>query len=135
MSTHARFALRLLALLVLPALAWGQSPGILINEFLASNQTTNKDPDFGESSDWIELYNPAREPTDLSGYYMTDDLDEPRKWQIPRETWIPGAGFLLLWADGRNTGLHTSFKLSKEGEQLGLYTPAGVPVDTLSFGA
>ena len=48
---------------------------------------------------------------------------------------IPGAGFLLLWADGRNTGLHTSFKLDKEGEQLGLYTPEGVLVDTLSFGA
>lgn len=102
MSTHARFALRLLALLVLPALAWGQSPGILINEFLASNQTTNKDPDWGEFSDWIEFYNPSREAADLSGYYVTDDLDEPRKGQIPPGTWIPGAGFLLLGADGRD---------------------------------
>ncbi len=72
---------------------------------------------------------------DLSGYYVTDNLDEPLKWQIPNGTLIPGAGFLLLWADGRNTGLHTSFKLNKGGEQLGLYTPEGVPVDTLSFGA
>jgi len=135
LSTHAQLALGLLALLVLSAPAGGQSPGILINEFLASNQTTDKDPDFGEFPDWIELYNPAWEATDLGGYYVTDNLDEPRKWQIPPGTWIPGAGFLLLWADGRDTGLHTSFKLSKEGEQLGLYTPAGVPVDTLSFGA
>jgi len=72
---------------------------------------------------------------DLSGYYVTDNLDEPLKWQIPDGTLIPGAGFLLLWADGRDAGLHTSFKLNKGGEQLGLYTPEGVLVDTLSFGA
>ncbi len=125
----------MLVLAALPAATRGQSPAVRINEFLASNQTTNRDPEFGEFSDWIELYNPAPQATDLGGYYVTDDLDEPWKWRIPDGTRIPGAGFLLLWADGRDTGLHTSFKLSKAGEQIGLYTPAGVPVDTLSFGA
>lgn len=135
MNTYARFALSLLVLLILHATTRGQSPEILINEFLASNQTANRDPEFGEYSDWIELYNTAHGAMDLSGYYVTDNLDEPLKWQIPDGTLIPGAGFLLLWADGRNTGLHTSFKLSKGGEQLGLYTPEGVLVETLSFGA
>jgi hypothetical protein len=125
----------LLVLLILPATTRGQSPEILINEFLASNQTTNRDPESGEFSDWIELYNSAPGARDLSGYYVTDNLDEPLQWRIPDGTLIPGAGYLLLWADGRNTGLHTSFKLNKGGEQLGLYTPKGAPVDTLSFGA
>ena len=133
MNTHAQFALSLLVLLILHATTRGQSPEILINEFLASNQTVNRDPEFKEFSDWIELYNTTHGAMDLSGYYVTDDLDEPLKWRIPDGTRIPGTGFLLLWADGRNTGLHTSFKLDKEGEQLGLYTPGGVPVDTLSF--
>jgi hypothetical protein len=127
--------LSLLVLLVLHATTRGQSPEVLINEFLASNQTAARDPEFKELSDWIELYNPAQGARDLSGYYVTDDLDEPLKWRVPNGTLIPGAGFLVLWADGRNTGLHTSFKLDKGGEQLGLYTPEGVAVDTLSFGA
>ncbi len=135
MKTHAQFALSPLVLLILHATTWGQLPQIVINEFLASNQTANTDPQFKEFSDWIELYNRAYGAVDLSGYYVTDNLDAPLKWRIPDGTRIPGAGFLLLWADGRNTGLHMSFKLEKGGEQLGLYTPEGVPVDTLSFGA
>jgi hypothetical protein len=135
LNTHSQFVLSLLVLLILHATTQGQSPEIRINEFLASNQTANMNPEFKEFADWIELYNTAHGAMDLSGYYVTDNLDEPLKWRIPDGTLIPGAGFLLLWADGRNTGLHTSFKLDKEGEQLGLYTPGGVLVDTLSFGA
>ena len=55
MNTYARFALGLLVFLMLHATTWGQSPEILINEFLASNLTANRDPEFGELSDWIEL--------------------------------------------------------------------------------
>jgi CotH kinase protein/Lamin Tail Domain/Fn3 associated len=135
LNTYARFALSLLVSLILNATTRGQSPQILINEFLASNQTTNLEPEFGELSDWVELYNTAHEEMDLSGYYLTDNLDEPLKWRIPDGTLIPGTGFLLLWADGRDTGLHLSFKLNKGGEQLGLYAPDGAAMDTLSFGA
>jgi len=133
-NTYVRFALSVPVLLTFGATTWGQSPQIRINEVLASNQTLNNDPQFGEFSDWIELYNSTYGVVNLSGYYVTDDPDEPLKWRIPDGTLIPGGGFLLLWADGRNTGLHTSFRLDKEGEQLRLYTPEGVLVDTLSFG-
>ena len=135
MNTHARFLVSLLVLCILHATTQGQSPEILINEFLASNQTANRTPLFRDFSDWVELYNTTDGPVDLSGYYLTDDLDEPLKWPIPDGTLIPGGGFLVLWADGRNTGLHMSFKLSRGGEQLGLYTPEAVLVDALSFGA
>lgn len=134
MKSCARSAFSLLAVLSLATLVQGQPPRVVINEFLASNQATNQDPQFGEYSDWIELYNTTPGIVDLSGYYVTDDLGEPHKWRVPNGTLLAGSGFLLLWADGRNTGLHTSFKLSKGGEQLGLYTPQGVAVDTLSFG-
>ena len=135
MNIYARFALGWLVLLILGATTQGQSPEIRINELLASNETGNRDPEFGEFSDWVELYNTTRGAVDLGGYYVTDDLDEPLKWRIPDGTLIRRAGLLLLWADGRDAGLHTNFKLSKGGEQLGLYTPEGVPVDTLSFDA
>jgi len=131
----ARFTLAVLVLLTLHAASWGQSSDIVINEFLASNQTVVSDPDFEEYSDWVELYNTTSSDIDLSGYYLTDNLDEPWRWQVPPGTVIPGNGFLLLWADGRDTGLHMNFKLDKAAEQLGLYTPDGAAVDTLSFGA
>ncbi|MBN1507516.1 MAG: CotH kinase family protein [Sedimentisphaerales bacterium] len=135
MRPYIRFAFGLLVLLIPYATTRGQSREVLINEFLASNQATDGDPEFGELSDWIELYNTTAVAVDLSGYYVTDNLDEPLKWRVPNGTRIPGAGFLLLWADSRDTGLHTSFKLDKGGEQLGLYAPDGAAVDALSFSA
>lgn len=69
--------------------------------------------------------------------YLTDDLNNPTKWQIP-DTAIAPSGFLLFWADeDQEQGpLHTNFKLSRSGEQIGLFdTEAmGNPViDTLSY--
>ncbi len=58
--------------------------GLVINEFMAWNKATIQDPDeWGEFADWIELYNGTDEPVTLSGLFLTDDLDEPTKWQIP----------------------------------------------------
>ena len=47
----------------------------------------------------------------------------------------PG-GFALFWADGSPAlgEYHASFKLSKEGEEIGLYDKDLLMVDTLSFG-
>ena len=54
-----------------------------INEFLAANDTINQDPQ-GEYDDWIELYNSSTETIDLSGYYLTDDLDDLTQWSFPQ---------------------------------------------------
>jgi len=58
--------------------------GLVVNEFMADNETIIEDPDeAGQYPDWIELYNGTNEPVTLSGLFLTDDLDEPTKWQIP----------------------------------------------------
>ncbi|GAB2851675.1 InlB B-repeat-containing protein [Hymenobacter ruber] len=116
--------------------------GLFINEFLASNTTI---PDeFGEFDDWIEIYNNNTTPVDIGGFYITDDLTNPAKYQIPTtnpaQTTIPAKGFLLLWADDQLAqGVrHISPKLSAGGEQIGLYQPNGTTVtalDTYTFGA
>ena len=49
----------------------------LITEFMADNDETLLDK-FGESSDWIEIYNPTTEPINLDGWHLTDDPDETR---------------------------------------------------------
>jgi hypothetical protein len=115
-----------------------QSQEVVINEFLASNSSINTDPDFLSSADWIELYNPLDETIDLSGYFLTDNLDDPGKWKFPDEVLLQPDGFLVIWADGKDTSLtghHTNFKLSKDGEAIALYDISGLIMDSVVYGA
>lgn len=129
-----KLSLSLILLFVFSWPAFAQT--VVLNELLASNDTTITDPDFGEYADWIELYNASSESVDIGGYYLTDDLEEPTQWQIPEGTTIAPGGFLVIWADDENTAasaLHANFKLSAGGETIGLYDSTVSIVDTLTF--
>ena len=106
---------------------------------MAGNTHTLLDPVTGKYSDWFELYNYGTNAADLSGYYLTDDLTNQFKVQIPAGYIIPPKGFLLVWADSKNTNappdLHVNFKLNKGGESLGLYGSDGHAVDYVIYGA
>ncbi len=104
-----------------------------INEVMASNAAAHLDPDFNQFVDWIELYNGGNEPFELSGFYLTDDLDTYNKWAFPSGTIVPPSGYLTLYTDGQNTGLHTNFQLSKSGERIGIFNPAGVLTDSITY--
>ena len=112
------------------------SPDILITEVQASNTRTVAD-DQGGYSDWIELHNPTDTPIAITGYTITDDPTEPAKWSLPVATLAPGA-FLLVWASGMDQvtpeGWHTSFRLNRDGEYVGLFGPDGQLVDEVIFG-
>ncbi len=113
---------------------------VFINEWMASNSGSLRDPADDDADDWLELYNPNSFPVDLSGYYLSDNLNNPTKFRIPAGTVISAQDFLLFWADeeggqnGANHEVHTNFKLSADGEELGLYSPARLPVDAVTFG-
>jgi len=112
--------------------------GVVINEVLASNATTLADPDTRGFGDWIELYNASSATVDLGGSYLTDALSKPTKWRIPDGTTLAPGAFLVVWADDGNTAgaaLHANFKLSGSGEAVGLYSPTGAVIDTVTFGA
>lgn len=99
---------------------------LLITEFMASNDTALLDR-FGDSSDWIEVHNPSASAISLAGWFLTDDADNLDKWQLPDVT-IPGHGYLVVFASGASLAdpldeLHTNFKLSSNGEYLGLARP------------
>ena len=47
---------------------------IVINEFSASNATQIADPNYGDYSDWIELYNAGSVAQNLDGYYLTNGI-------------------------------------------------------------
>lgn len=102
------------------AVATAASSPVIINEVMADNLTAYADPQ-GEYDDWIELRNFTDSPVDMTGRYLTDEPNNPRKWQFPSGTTIPANGYLIVWADenGNATpGLHASFRLSKSGETL-----------------
>ncbi len=129
--------LLLLSLLLSSFVAFSQS--ILINEFMASNDATIADEQ-GEYDDWVELYNYGSTAITLNGMYVTDDLSDSQKWQIPVGgdlITLPAGGFVLLWfdKDPEQGPLHVDMKLSGNGEQIGLFTSDGAtPIDTITFG-
>jgi len=100
---------------------------------MASNATLLADIDFGNYTDWIELYNTTDQEIDLSGYYLSDDSANLNMWPFQSGTIIPAAGFILVYADGTGNGLHTNFKLAKEGELLLLINPEMVILDSIRY--
>jgi hypothetical protein len=101
---------------------------IVISEFLASN-TQGLQDDHGVTSDWVELRNRSAEPVSLAGYALTDNPARPRLWVLP-DLALPAGQRLVVFASGRDQRdpekpLHTSFKLSGEGEYLALSAPDG----------
>ena len=114
---------------------------IFINEYLASNVTDYPEMyDFDDYTDWIELHNPGATLYSLDGFFLTDNLEDPLKWKVPDGTLIESEGYLIIWADDYDETpgqvymrpywpwddfttrhYHTNFKISKNGEELGLF--------------
>lgn len=107
---------------------------LYINELLADNEldefgnAVDTLDNYGENEDWFEIYNPNTFPVNIAGYYFTDNIENPAKWQVPfgnpDSTTVPAEGWLLFWADeDGNQGVnHTSFRLNNMGEQLMMYS-------------
>jgi len=106
---------------------------LVINEFQANNKTTVQEPESGEYEDWVELYNAGSEQIDAGGYYLTNEKSDTTKWQIPLGTTVPAKGFLLIWLDNKDSGLHTSFKLDKDGDIIILYDDSKKRLDIMNF--
>ncbi len=112
------FALSLLGILATTAsLAAQDTPHIVINEFLASNQSGLRDED-GDTSDWIELWNPSNLELTSQNLYLTDDPENPTKWPLPLFHLAPQA-YTVLFASGKNRSnaleaFHTNFRLSRD---------------------
>lgn len=96
---------------------------VRINEFVADNQSGLTDED-GDTSDWIELYNPKGTAVDITGYQLTSGITT---WTFPA-TSIGAQSFVVVFASAKNRAtlpLHTNFKLSAAGEYLALRDGTG----------
>ena len=101
-------------------------PPVIINEFVASNQSSLTD-NTGDDSDWIELHNTSNLPVDLSGWTLTAGSDT----HVFTDTIIEANEYLIIFASGEpdrsiDGELHVDFKLSANGESLILVDDKGV---------
>lgn len=105
---------------------------IIINEI--STAPSSLLDNNGEAEDWIELYNAGTQAVNLGGLYLTDNLNNRTKYQLPAGvgTLQPGA-YKILWADEdvAQGPDHLGFKLSNDGEAVGLYQKLGENIHTI----
>lgn len=114
-------ALPIIALQVAPVNAWpaflfnhtaeAETLPVLVNELLAHTDPPQKDT--------VELYNPNAQAVNVSGWYLSDALDKPKKFKIPANMVIPAHGYLLLGPD--DFEIDARFVFSAEGEEIYLF--------------
>lgn len=124
--------IQLLKIFLLVLLSNTLAAQLVINEVASNNETIIQD-EFGDYTDWIELYNSGDTPLDMSNYYLSDEADFLLKWQLPAIILAP-QDFLLVFASNRAlfaTYPHTNFKLSADGEAVFLSTSGASVVDQI----
>lgn len=95
------------------------NPGLLISEVLISNRNFLPD-EKGAFSDVAELYNGSEEPILLSGYWLSDTMENRFAWRLPEQTLQPGQ-YITIFCDGEdyiaeNGTIHASFALNRQEE-------------------
>jgi lamin tail-like protein/Big-like domain-containing protein/CotH protein len=79
---------------------------VMINEFLAHTDLPLED--------FVELYNHANQPVNISGAYLTDEANRTNQFRIPNGTIIPARGHVSFQISTEGVG----FALSSAGERI-----------------
>lgn len=101
---------------------------VALTEIMTTNTSTYPDEN-SQYSDYIELHNVGGETVNLAGWYLTDDVENLRKWKFP-EVQLGAGEYLVVHASRLDrkddpAHLHTNFALSSEGEDVLLVNPDG----------
>ncbi|TVR82016.1 MAG: T9SS C-terminal target domain-containing protein [Chitinophagaceae bacterium] len=119
---------------------------IVINEYSASNLVNiGNEPEYAGSphhisdefnrfESWVELYNTSSNYVDLTGFYLSDNPNNPTKWEFP-SGFIPPDGRVIIFCSGRDfasgTNFHTNFRLSQmDPEHIILTDPDGTVLES-----
>ena len=119
----------------------GASP-LRINEVSTGNDIYISD--YGKKSDWVELYNTTNQDISLEGLYLSDDPDNPQKFQFKDEELgmksgdliVPAHGTRIIWCDDRDaiSQLHVPFKLKNaDGACVSIQAEDGSWTDCLEY--
>ncbi|MDO9187175.1 MAG: CotH kinase family protein [Bacteroidia bacterium] len=110
---------------------------VIVNEYSCSNVNTIVD-NYGETPDWVELYNAGSSAVSLSGYYLSDKISNPTKWPIPVGVSIGANSYLIIWISGNDTlngiNVHAGIKLTQtKPEALVFADASGVIIDSITL--
>jgi len=103
---------------------------VYINEYMSKNQRFMTDND-GDYSDWVELYNYSSEDINLSGYYISDNINNKDKYMFD-DVMIRAHDYLIVYLSDKNKSgdeVHTNFNLGDSDEYLILSTYDGTIID------
>lgn len=89
----------------------------------------------GLYSDWFQIYNTSGSPVNLKGYYISDKQEDPLKYRVQEDLFVPAGDSLLLWTDDRDdlANQQLPFKLNGSGEALLLSSPQGILMEKIIF--
>ena len=107
---------------------------LVINELMASNVGEVMSPAINFDS-WIELYNPGEQPVNLAGMYLSNDAQNPMKWQMPDDMGsVPAKGFKVVWLGSNNIKSNQApFKLDCDGSTIYLSDPKGELITSQTY--
>ena len=109
------------------------SGDLVINEVMSNNENIVSDPS-GKFEDWIELYNTTDFPISTNNLYLSDNLTNLLKWDLPNHM-IPPHGYYVIWADedGNQGEEHANFQLSNIGETITLSNSDSTAIDNVTY--
>ena len=89
-----------------------------------------------DTADWIELKNNTEQTISLNGWYLSDSLQERKRWQIPDINLEPGGYTVIYTANGAvdDDKSMASFSIAASGETICLSDPNGCRVDSFETG-
>jgi hypothetical protein len=116
----------------------GGSPGaddpelprsVVLNEVMAHTDYSNPAHPEYDSDDWIELYNTGGTGINLSGWYLSDNKNNLKKWAIPSVNIGGGGRISFDEVTGFHNPITTGFGLDKAGEEVLLSFLPGTSAD------
>ena len=98
------------------------TPGLLNNKTIVINEVLAHS--HAEAADWIELFNSSNHIIDISGWYLSDDPADLKKFEIPASTILQPGDYAVFYEDIHfgKLAISTGFGLSEGGETLYLYS-------------
>lgn len=86
--------------------------------------------------DWVEVINPSLANVSLKHYYLSDDAEDPTRYQIPFELIVPAHGSAVLWGKSAKRVPPGSARLSfnlGNGETVVLASPNGKQLSEMTL--
>jgi len=100
---------------------------LAITEVMPSNDRYLRQSD-GKYYDWLEVKNISEQEVELSSYYLSDDSDSLRWFQLPQGTLAPGERITVICSGGvpLRGDIQAPFTLSREECSVYLTGPEGL---------